>query len=455
MSSIFSQEAREVLKRLVAYQPEYEARIRCSTEQHRKGALKLEFQLPDGTKVERCRIRYRQLDHEFKFGANAFMFRQFVGEESWKNQVYEEKFKEIFNAGVVPFYWDAMEPTPGQFRFQAGSPMIYRRPATDELLEFMEANGITPKGHPLIWHTLLPQWLPRERSQLLDAYEEHIATIAQRYGKRIRKFDVYNEGLQLDTLNPDWYKQRNVPPEHIERLFDLACKYFPSSTELIYNEGPWMSWDNYHGTYTPLYMLAKHLKERASAIRGLGLQYHIAFFGEMAEMIKWSMEMLDPAHIFGHMDLYGSLGVPLNVSEITIPAMEEFGDGEAFQELVTERMYRMWFSHPAMNAITWWNMVDGTAYCPDSINNNQGENRYKGGLLNNDMTEKRAYKVLRRLIREEWHSEGELEYQREGVNKLYGYYGNYQLEVEVESGTYQLQTAISKHQLPDITLTLQ
>ena len=79
-----------------------------------------------------------------------------------------------------------------------------------------------------------------------------------------------------------------------------------------------------------------------------------------------------------------------------------------------------------MSAITWWNMVDNTAYqAPDAINNNQGENRYLGGLLNNDMTEKPSYKVLYDLIHHEWTTDETLEYEREGRNQIRtGYSGN-------------------------------
>ena len=185
-------------------------------------------------------------------------------------------------------------------------------------------------------------------------------------------------------------------------------------------------------------------------MRGLGLQYHIAFYGKIETLVDWAGQMLDPAHIYAHMDLYGSLGLPLNVSEITIPAEDLLGDGFAYQALVAEKMYRLWFSHPAMSAITWWNMVDNTAYqAPDAINNNQGENRYLGGLLNNDMTEKPSYKVLYDLIHHEWTTDETLEYEREGRNKLYGFCGDYDVVIRTDAGTFERSLTISRYE-PDI-----
>ena len=112
-------------------------------------------------------------------------------------------------------------------------------------------------------------------------------------------------------------------------------------------------------------------------------------------------------------------------------------------------MYRLWFSHPAMSAITWWNLVDNTAFqVAGAINNNQGENRYLGGLLNNDMTEKPSYKVLYNLIHREWTTDATLEYERNGRNKLYGYCGDYDVTVETDSGTYRQTLTISRNE-PD------
>lgn len=441
----YTREALAALKPLTAFSPETEARIRHSTEIARKGALRLHIIAPDGSEVERCSIRYTLQRHEFKFGANGFMFRQFRGDQAWKNAVYEEKFKELFNLAVVPFYWNTYEPERGRFRCSPDCEVIDRRPPVDELLSFCEENAITPKGHPLIWHTLLPEWLPQDRSRLLDEYERRIAMIAERYGARIPIFDVCNEGLQLDSLDPVCFPKGNVPASHIERAFELAGKYFPASTELVYNEGPWQSWNNYHNFYTPLYLLARRLQNAGLPLRGLGLQYHLAFFRDLNQLVDWSRQMLDPAHLYAHMDLYGSLGIPLNISEITLPAMPALGDGEAFQSLVAERLYRIWFSHPAVHAIIWWNLVDKTAYRADSINNNEGENRFLGGLLNNDMTGKLSWKVLHRLIRTEWHTDETLEFESEGKNKIYGFYGDYLLRIRTDSGCFELPVSISRN----------
>ena len=56
--------------------------------------------------------------------------------------------------------------------------------------------------------------------------------------------------------------------------------------------------------------------------------------------------------------------------------------GDDYQEQVIERLYRLYFSHPSVNGIFYWNLVDDTAYVGVTCN----ENNAKGGLLRRDFT---------------------------------------------------------------------
>ena len=66
-----------------------------------------------------------------------------------------------FNLATLPFYWQANEPEPGNYRFVKDSPYVYRRPPIDLCLEFCEANGIESKAHCLNYVEvgLFPTWV--------------------------------------------------------------------------------------------------------------------------------------------------------------------------------------------------------------------------------------------------------------------------------------------------------
>ena len=59
----FSEAGQKTLSKLLAYSPEFDARVRCSTETARKRALKLMIVAPDGKPVERASIHYKLRRH--------------------------------------------------------------------------------------------------------------------------------------------------------------------------------------------------------------------------------------------------------------------------------------------------------------------------------------------------------------------------------------------------------
>jgi endo-1,4-beta-xylanase len=420
--------AKEVAKNILLDDPEIEFRIAQGIELNRKGFARLELTSPDGKPVERAEVTYQQVRHEYRFGCNAFMLEQF--NEPEKNRRYEEIFAGLFNLAVVPFYWSDLEPEDGNTRFRKDSRSIYRRPPPDLVLEFCERNRITPKGHPLYWHELVPSWVPTNRQDLEARMERRIREIAERYTGKINIWDVVNEAIQWEPFKV------TMPEGHVEKAFRMAQKYFPESAELLINEGPWVSWESNHGDYTPLYMLVRHLLQSGLPVKGVGLQYHMAF-REPAEMVKWGWQYINSRRMFDNLDQYAKLGLPVNVSEITITAHEDFGDGNRFQELVAEKLYRIWFSHGSTNGIIYWNLADNTANCnPENINSWCNENKFRGGLLNFDLTPKPAYNALRDLIKKEWTSSGTVSYENGKVNVIHGFYGEYELKVKTNTGTF-------------------
>ena len=73
---------------------------------------------------------------------------------------------------------------------------------------------------------------------------------------------------------------------------------------------------------------------------------------------------------------------------------------EEEQADIIEKLYSLWFSHEKMEKIIYWNLVDGYAAFTEAGNMEQGENYYRGGLLRFDMSEKPAFKRLKKLIKE-------------------------------------------------------
>lgn len=408
-------EARNLLKHFTAPDAEVEHRISTGIEANRKGFGAIRLLDRDGAPVPRATVRLTLQRHAYNFGCNLFMLDQFP--DPGRNRAYRERFAEIFNLAVVPLYWSDLEPSDGAPRFAADSPPIYRRPPVDLCLDYCAARGIAPKGHPLLWHQFWPAWLSGSQSAVRQRIARRFSEIATRYADRIAIWDVANEAQTCNGTMPI--------DAHVDYAFELAGRMFPGAT-LTYNDD--RKWWDLQGDYSPVYLLMRHLQDRGLAVNALGFQYHM-----FAGLLNQADQFMNPRHLLRVLDQYAKLGVPINLSEISIISRRDLGDGDAFQAEVVERLYRLWFSHAATDGAIWWNLVDGTAaFAP--LGSEDGENSLRGGLLNYDLSDKKAFTVLKRLITREWTTDTTLSYEAGAGNVFRGFHGTYQARIETARG---------------------
>lgn len=396
-------------------------RVKCDTERHRMGYATIEITDGDGKSVDGVKVSAKQISHEFKFGCNSFMLDQFPDDEH--NRKYREIFPKLFNYAIVPFYWSDFEPEDGKPRINREDINIYRRPAPEKVIAFCKQNNIKMKGHPLFWHSFVPEWFDMNKDTAMERIDRHIKEICEAYGSDIGDWDVVNESLTPPHLKPNIH---NLPKDYVKKCFDCAKKYL-TSNRLFINETTHV-WDWWYFNYElgAYYMQIENLLMKGAKIDAIGLQYHM--FSSEEKLRESAKEYYNPQRLFDVMDSLAGFNLPLHISEVTVPA---YGGGEKAmqkQAEITEWLYRIWFSHPNAECIVWWNMVDGTAaYAP--LGSSEGENFYHGGLLNYDMSPKPVCDVLDRLINHEWHTEGEL-CASGGRAKLHGFYGDYEISVE-------------------------
>lgn len=99
-----------------------EQKIQRHIDQHHKGEFVLKPIDKNGKPIKGAQVKINQISHEFKFGCSLFLLDQFKDES--KNEAYKNLFLKIFNYGVVPLYWDTLEPERGNPRFEKNSPKI-------------------------------------------------------------------------------------------------------------------------------------------------------------------------------------------------------------------------------------------------------------------------------------------------------------------------------------------
>lgn len=411
-----------IIKKFDSYDYYLSGKIARDIEENRKGQFVLTFKNEKGEELTDVHVKVRQKKHAFKFGCGAFYLDQFEDQE--RRSLYRERFKELFNYAVVPFYWDTLEPEQGKPRFEKDSPFINRRPPIDTIMQFCDENKIRAKGHCLVYNSFQPKWISDDNEVLKRQITNRIKSIAEKYEDRIFDFDVINEMITVYKNAYYGNGSRNMQisdePNHEKWAFDTCRRYFPNAN-LYWNEGMHETFGaHYKGFRSFYYLIIEKMLRDGVKIDGLGMQYHAYEPKETAD-IKLA-EVCNPLRIIDVLERYGDFKLPIHISEVSIPSYSNERYDEELQAELTERLFKLWFSSKYCESIVWWNLCDNTAY--------KAENVYHSGLLRYDCTEKPVYKALSNLINKEWNTA--FEDTVLGQLRFSGFYGEYDIETEYQ-----------------------
>ena len=437
---------QDVLKPFEVKKEFMEDRIASGIEANRKGFAFLSLADETGAPLRDAEVKITQKTHDFKCGANLFMLEELPTEE--QNEKYKRYFAEAFNIATLPFYWNTLEPEPGKPRFAKDSPKIYRRPAPDLCLEYCEANGIEPKAHCLNYASLMPAWAKGTVAWEKRCLEKRFRELAERYASRIPMWEVTNETFWNSADFSTFYMQ----PDFVEWSFALAEKYFPAN-KLVINEAHSRIWNQeyFRWNRSPYYMQIERAMLKGARIDAVGMQFHM--FCRKENECAGTAEYYDPEQIFKVLDTYALLGKPIHITELTIPAYSNGAEDEAVQAEILRNIYRMWFSHAAVDGIIYWNLVDGFGYNAKPGDMAAGENYYYGGLLRYDFTPKPAYEVIRELFGKEWRTNLAV-HTDSGTLSFKGFYGEYELEITAGGRRSRRTMHLNRNRNNHFTITL-
>lgn len=467
------------------WNPEVQKQIDQDIEKYRKadGELILTDFAPG------AEVKIEQISHDFKFGAHIFNYNQ-LGKTEYNNR-YKELYGTLFNSATVAFYWKTFEMQPNRPRFKeeywdtesywnsVAEPKKephWRRPAPDPVIEFLESKGIRIHGHPIIWGNRKwhnPNWIiqnymiPEEKAKMdkliveygnlenyLDSekyaeayknltveqleemfpdltkklkmlFEKRIVELAEYYGDRIHSWDVVNESAtdhQKGLLIPGSGLAKSVygimPGDYTYEAFKVATKVFPENVLLNINDY------NLSQSYTDQ---VKDLLSRGCKVDIMGSQMHL-FNPQQCLDIAAGKEIQTPDHIWGWYERLSQAKLPIHLSEITITAPGNDERGRKIQAVITQNLYRLWFSLERMMGITWWNVVDdcGAPGEPST-----------SGIFTRDMVAKPAYYALDNLINNEWKTNLTAKPDKNGQIKFRGFKGNYRITWTDRMGNVQ------------------
>ncbi|HBL73955.1 MAG: hypothetical protein A2W90_12170 [Bacteroidetes bacterium GWF2_42_66] len=399
----------------------------ANIEKYRKGDASIQLVDANGTPVSNVLVSIEQKTHAFQFGCNILMLGQFKDKEM--NEAYEQEFAKLFNLATTTFTMRDYQPQPGKFRFTEGSEEIWRRPPPDRVVTFGKKYGINLQGQPLLckgWH---PEWAPKDREKVKQLYIEWFKKVAERYGRDFKYWNIVNEMFVTAEKGPD-FPLYDPELKYVEWAFKEATKYFPLDNTLTINQGVKFNTMDEAQEY---YSFVKKLVDEDVGVESIGIQFHLYSLDELLEGDK----TYTPSKFLAIYDKFSKLGIPVFISEITIPStLDEGIKGEIIQSEILTNLYRLWFSVPVMSGIIYWNLPDGAAH--------GNEGRVKAGLLDENLKEKPAYQALYQLIHREWTTRFKTEANEQGKVSFRGFYGKYEIRVTAGDKTQKFEIDLSK-----------
>lgn len=401
-------------------------------EKYRKGRVQIQIMDESGKPIEGLAYDVQLTKHAFKFGASIPFFMPVEGGNSsdYKPPPVTPKelehFLEVFNYTVIPFSakWMYLEPKEGDKRYQE----------LDKYVEWCTQHGIDMEFHFL--SGLWPTWLAAKPLAVKgDLYRKHAQELVDRYADRIINWQVVND---------KWLLQ-----------------YAPTVIKDIRERHPGLSLGSSDCTMFYAGEGADAADREATVYRGLDDVESLANVG--AKLDFHSMHghaphgvWPDPKQMYDTFDKFAEQGVRVHVSEFQVPLYH--GRGEMPERAVRrggrgapasggaaltaypirgpirrgpwnhqnraeffERFYTVAFSHPAVDAINYWNLG------PSSLEPGSG-------LLDEKYEVTPEFLKLKELIKDKWTTKLSGKLADDGNLSFRGFFGDYEITVTPEGG---------------------
>ena len=401
----------------------------------------------DGSPCADRDVLVEQVSHDFAFGNIGFDFvglandeqdgsreNVFGGADPEAAQLLEDLWLDLFNTATLPFYWAGHEPVEGQ-------PDTRRLRAA---AAWFRDRGVAVKGHPLVWHTLAPDWL-REYSD--QEVEEIVRARVRRevtsFAGLIDTWDAINEVVIMPVFANE--ERQNAITRLCRRIgriptirlaFEEARRADPTTT-LVLND---------FNLSTAYECLIEGVLEAGVQVDAIGLQSHMhqGYWGE-----ERTLEVLErfaryglPLHWTETTLVSGDL-MPAEIVDLNDHQVDEWPstpEGEERQADDIVRHYRTLLAHPSVQAVTYWGITDRGAWLGAPA-----------GLVRADGSRKPAYDALRGLVKGDWWlAPSRLRTDHEGRVPVRGWAGHYSVSVGDSSALWTLRHDAP---LPEVTLS--
>lgn len=239
-------------------------------------------------------------------------------------------------------------------------PQPYNFVGADALVAFAQDHNMLVRGHTLVWHKQLPDWVATgnlSASQLTDVLHKHIHTVVSRYASKVYAWDVVNEAFNDDGSLREtiWYNQPGIAAgpgtKYIEQAFRWAHEADPSA-KLFYND---YDAEELNAKSDAIYEMAKDFKQRNVPLDGIGFQAHVTLkFDDPAKLESFARNL----------DRFAKLGLELHITELDVRLADSSPDSFTEQAKLYGEIAAICVHQPACKLIQIWGVTDKYSWIP-------------------------------------------------------------------------------------------
>lgn len=232
---------------------------------------------------------------------------------------------------------DALQPARGSFSFATADAMV----------DWARARGKTVRGHTLVWHNQLPEWLTSRswtRDELREVLREHVQSVVTHFRGRVAEWDVVNEPLEGDgTLRSNLWMDV-IGPSYVEDALRWARAADPAA-RLYVND---FSTERLNAKSDGLLALAGDLRERSVPLDGVGFQTHVS--------TSWHPS---PGELEVNLRRFAALGLDVGITELDVA---DLGHDLAAQAAVYRDVAAACRAVAACRGVTTWGISDAMTW---------------------------------------------------------------------------------------------
>jgi GH35 family endo-1,4-beta-xylanase len=407
-------------------------------EKYRKGDLILNFNIDKSIKNKTGKLKLKLKNHDFKFGVSFTQLRRFWGTKYADK--YLQQVKRVFNYATVGMYWALTDERNNSGKMEK----FY-----DDVLFWADKNNIRIKGHPLMWHEAMPDWIRSYKNldELDMLIKNHMKRLIETY-PQINDWDVYNE--PIGPFKP------HIPPSSIRDWINYKGGIYPAMVE-IYNyvnsvsSSKNYSNNHYHAKDPEFFKINKFFIDQGLNYSSIGMQAHM----------QSEDNVMSEEQLWNQIEDYAILGKNIQFTEITVTSSKRFKNWKDHQVFLKKRdsiiknggeydlpslpsfedfqsdylkdFYTLAFSHPSVSSITIWNLTDQNAW-----------RGHAGGVLFKDLTEKKSFLTLENLIKNRWSTKITKELNLNNEFSFRGFYGLYECELDIDGKVHKFEFNFNK-----------